>query len=318
MDQAIAPDQGLPRAEPDLQPRSFDLIYVGPLRPALGGTQMVCTALLNRLAARGHRIRTITARSPEFGPEIIGRWLHPDIEATSIEMSHIDVLLGYRSEANPSGLERESYFRMQSQRVRTVLGPMISRRRPDLVVIGRESFIHGMPEFLRAQGIPGLLMTHGAAGAVVHGHYRDDLIRPLLESMAEIDGIVAVARHMGEGLEPLGLRHVAVIPNPVNVELFAPRTPDRDLRARLGNTPDDVVVYHASNLTAVKRPLDLIRAVALAMRQNHTIRLIVVGDGPLGAEARIQCGVEGIEDRVRFEGWIDNEAAIWTAGLVSP
>ncbi|MCP4330272.1 MAG: glycosyltransferase family 4 protein [Alphaproteobacteria bacterium] len=287
--------------------RRFDLVYVGPLRPALGGTQVVCTALLSRLARHGHRVRTISARSTDFVRKPIQSGLHPDVESVWFEMSHIDIFLGYQSEANPFGLDREAYVRTQSQHIRDVLGAMISERRPDLVVIGRESFLHGIPEFVHGRGVPCLLLTHGAAGAVVHGRYRDDLTRPLLNGMAEVDGIIAVAQHMGDGLRSLGLPHVTTIRNPVDVELFAPRPRNTDLRTELGIGPEDFVVYHASNLKAVKRPLDLIAAAARAVRQNRNIRFLIVGDGPLGSEMMALCRAMGIEDRVHFEGWVEYE-----------
>jgi glycosyltransferase involved in cell wall biosynthesis len=287
--------------------KRFDIVYVGPLRPALGGTQMVCTTLLNRLAKRGHRIRTISPLTPDLPRKPIGCCLHPAIEAASFEMSHIDILLGYRSEVNPFGLDHEAYYRTQSQHVHAILGPMISHRRPDLIIIGRESFICGLPEFVHVRSVPCLLLAHGAGGAIVHGRYREDLAKQLLEWMAQVDGIVTVARHMGKGLRSLGLSHVTTINNPVDAELFAPHPNDSVLRHELGIAAEDFVVYHASNLKAVKRPLDLIAAAAHAIRQDRNLRFLIVGDGPLKPEMVALCHTKGIDDRVRFEGWVANE-----------
>jgi glycosyltransferase involved in cell wall biosynthesis len=184
---------------------------------------------------------------------------------------------------------------------------MISHRRPDLIIIGRESFIYGLPEFVHVRGVPCMLLAHGAGGAIVHGRYREDLAKQLLESMAQVDGIVTVARHMGEGLGSLGLSHVTTINNPVDAGLFAPHPNDSALRHDLGIAAEDFVVYHASNLKAVKRPLDLIAAAANAIQQKRNLRFLVVGDGPLKPEMMALCHTKGIDDRVRFEGWVANE-----------
>ena len=101
--------------------RRLDIVYAGPLRPPLGGASVLGTLLLNRLAERGHRIRTISPLTPDFFKKPIQHGLHQAVEHTWFEMPHIDVHLGYLSEVNPPGSGRDLYFQIQSQRVRDLL-----------------------------------------------------------------------------------------------------------------------------------------------------------------------------------------------------
>lgn len=78
-------------------------------------------------------------------------------------------------------------------------------------------------------------------------------------------------------------------PHCVDNAFFAKRaTPQAgaDLRERLAIAPDAKVVLFAGKLIPLKRPLDLIKAVASVRSEGHSAHVIVAGSGPLENELR--------------------------------
>jgi glycosyltransferase involved in cell wall biosynthesis len=88
-----------------------------------------------------------------------------------------------------------------------------------------------------------------------------------------------------------------------------------DLDARVRSTSDkrdgdDFVAGWAGRLTAVKRPLDLIRVVA----KVDGCTLVLAGDGELRADAERLASELGVDERVRFLGYVD-DVGDWYATL---
>jgi glycosyltransferase involved in cell wall biosynthesis len=122
-----------------------------------------------------------------------------------------------------------------------------------------------------------------------------------------VDLIVTVASYLADGLRRLGFSHVVTIPNAIDVEQFVPRPRDAALAQDLGLRREDVVVVHASNLTPLKRPLDIVASAEDALRSHPDLMYVVVGDGALRAPMEAACAAAGITPRFRFTGWVDYE-----------
>lgn len=89
------------------------------------------------------------------------------------------------------------------------------------------------------------------------------------------------------------------IPHGINISEFCPaENPTRDYLLFLGR------------LVADKGPDLLIRAVAECQTRGQTIRLVLVGDGPLRQDLESLAGKLGIKDQVRFMGGIPSENTV--------
>jgi N-acetyl-alpha-D-glucosaminyl L-malate synthase BshA len=100
---------------------------------------------------------------------------------------------------------------------------------------------------------------------------------------------------------------IEVIPNFVDTEHFAP-APVRD-RAHLGrHFPETVpgdedapVLFHVSNLRAVKRVIDLVEVLA-RVRKERPARLVLVGDGPERPSVEARAEALGVTGSVALVG----------------
>jgi glycosyltransferase involved in cell wall biosynthesis len=91
--------------------------------------------------------------------------------------------------------------------------------------------------------------------------------------------------------------HTHVLPNGVDTARFHPRLDRAALRARWGFSPDAVVVGFAGSLKPWHGLDTLIEAVALLRADVPSVRVLVVGTGPLEAQVRARVAALGL-DRV--------------------
>jgi glycosyltransferase involved in cell wall biosynthesis len=124
-----------------------------------------------------------------------------------------------------------------------------------------------------------------------------------MEAVRSADGIVAVSRDLSETLIRLGVKpdKVRTIYDGVDRRLFHPGDKAQE-RAILNLSPEEKAILFVGNLVPVKAVDVLIRASAEPMRVDSTIRLVIVGQGPLRTELKRLAQELGIVDRVRFVG----------------
>jgi glycosyltransferase involved in cell wall biosynthesis len=81
-------------------------------------------------------------------------------------------------------------------------------------------------------------------------------------------------------------------------------------------SPDEVVILFCAKLQPWKRPMDLLRAFALlSPEQRLKARLIFAGDGHLRGDLEREAVSQGITDRVRFLGFVNQSQlpAVYTS-----
>ena len=184
---------------------------------------------------------------------------------------------------------------------------LIRRRRPDVAIAGRESFVWYVPEVARKHGIPVVAYAHGSTThGMVNGTYTKEFTEGLVERFRRADLVVTPARHMAESLRRLGIEDVRVVRNPVDPVLFRPSGRDQELANFLGIRRDDIVVAHLSNMIPVKRTLDIVAAAVSALERDPRLLFLLVGEGPLRAEAEAACIEARISERFRFVDWVDH------------
>jgi glycosyltransferase involved in cell wall biosynthesis len=279
--------------------RRLDILYVGMLPPHPGGSGISWSQVLRGLAGNGHRVRTlapITQAALDAGDDFAAA--HPELEVARFVVPHF-----YTGPNVPATAEYRALERMQIEEKMTA---EIARRRPDVVISGRETFALHVPGLARRHALPCLQGIRGnTAIAMVNGSYPPDLASELLAEFRKASVLVSVARHMADGLERLGLGGTRVIPNSVDLAQFSSLAPDPALRRELGIADEDVVVMHASNLKAAKRPLDLAGSAVAALRCDPRLRYVVVGEGAHRRDMEAACRESGIAGRFRFAGWVD-------------
>jgi glycosyltransferase involved in cell wall biosynthesis len=278
----------------------LDILYVGTLPPHNGGTAIVGYLLLAGLASVGHSIRAIAPITPEALP--IGHKFsmrHP-----RIRISRYTVPFFNNSPDQPMS---QDYQNAEAAAIVRGFEAAISEKRPDLLIIGRETFAWHLPDLARSKNIASMLLIQGSGlFGMAHSFSLADRER-LVEKIGKVDLIVAVAKHLEGPMRELGLPRAVTIPNPVDLSKFFPAPKDAGLMARLGLQADRFIIVHISNLKELKRTRDILASARDVVRREPRATYIVVGDGPRREQMEAECGTLGIIDRFRFVGWVDHE-----------
>ena len=276
----------------------LDVLCAGPLPPQAGGSAIVCRDVLAGLARLGHRIRVIAPVTPDAvaGAEEVSEAM-PGVAVTRY---FVPSLLD--NAAVPPTAE---YRRVEGKRLGALLRTEIAQARPDVIVVGRETFVWYVPGVAGPRGIPTVMLVHGAPSrAILDGTYPRAMATKTLACFRKMSLVVAVAAHWASRLRTLGLSAVESLPNPVDLVRFAPGPKDPQLLASLEINGSDIVVALVCHMKLVKRPLDLVAAAAKALPGNRRLVYVVVGEGEGRAAMETACRSAGLRDRFRFVGWV--------------
>lgn len=187
----------------------------------------------------------------------------------------------------------------------------LRRSRPDLVhthtakagALGRLAALAVRPRPIIVHTYHGHVLE-GYFGRAVTAAYR--LAEKLLARVS--DRLVAVSEKTVDDLVRLGVaprERFAVIPIGLDLDPFLAldSEPDAEARRELGVAPGDVALVFVGRLVPIKRLDVLLEAVALALAEAPSLRLLVVGDGELRREHELLAEELGISERVRFLGF---------------
>jgi glycosyltransferase involved in cell wall biosynthesis len=279
--------------------RRLSLIYVGALPPHPGGGAISCAQILAGLVGRGHRVRALVPMTPEaLAAPVPGLGLH-SIEVTPITVPYFGVQAFVP--------DSDQYREAERRQVRELLPELIADERPDMLLSReRQSVTVGMTELARSHAVPWVLLSRGyPLVAILNGAYPALLASVALAEYATASLVITPANHMTEGLHRLGVPFAVTIPNAIDLGQFAPRAKPVALRHRLGIGEHDIVIVHAANLHRRKRPMDVIECAAESTQRHAGLRYVIAGDGALRGDLEAACRRLGVEEFVRFVGWID-------------
>ena len=140
--------------------------------------------------------------------------------------------------------------------------------------------------------------VHETGNVVLRLAYR------LLDKLADVTVFVtnaAMDRYRKERL--VSATRSVVIHNGIDLARFREVEESRHaIRRRLGVADDDLVLTAIGRLTPDKDYGNLLSAFEIAARQESRIRLLVVGDGELALQLRMEVRESSIHDRVDFLG----------------
>lgn len=275
------------------------ILYVGTLPPHNGGSAVLAYELIKGLAKRGHKINAIspiTKKALEAGDKF------------AKENKYIAIkryLVSY-FENSPDKPPSDQYRNIEGEQVRKEILNILSIEKPDIIIVGRETFAWYVPDIANEYSIPTVLLIQGATTfGILKQTIPGEISRDLLKQFQKVDLIVVVARHLKNNLFRLGLKNVKVIENTIDTVRFTPSPKDIGLLRELRIEDDSVVVAHISNLKPLKRPFDIICAASRALKENSKLVFVVVGEGNLRFEMEKKCRSENIQDKFRFVDWVE-------------
>jgi glycosyltransferase involved in cell wall biosynthesis len=279
--------------------RGLNILYVGTLPPHPGGSAISGAVLIEAFASAGHHVRALATMTAETrGTRDVFAESHPDVPVSRFQVSHFEI--------SPFTPPPEDELRREGEALRAALEEMLSAERPDVILMGRESFAWHVPDVAIAAKIPCVLRIAGTTTlGMLRGAFPDAQAKRLLENFQKAEWVVSPARHLAGYLRQCGLERVEVIPNSLNLERFFPQPKSTQLAGALRVSDGDIVVMHISNLKALKRPMDVVLCAERSLARKPGLLFVIVGDGPYRRLMEEECARRGISHRFRFTGWVD-------------
>ena len=100
---------------------------------------------------------------------------------------------------------------------------------------------------------------------------------------------------------------ISVLPGGVDLERFKPADDKGSIRGFLGLPEKDRILFTVRNLVPRMGLENLISAFRIVRKRYKDLLLVVGGEGPLGLSLKDQAKREGLDDFVRFVGFIPEE-----------
>ena len=182
----------------------------------------------------------------------------------------------------------------------------IRRWQPDLVHTHLiHADLHGQVA-ARLAGVPALSSVHSSHLFYVRQPYR---------SVASVPGrlagrTIAISHHVGRMLTGAGIvrpERLRVVHYGITVDQWTSTPAERaETRRAFGVEDGEVVIGIASRLFPEKGHDSLIRAVAMARREGHPLRLMIAGNGELSDELQALAKAEGLAEAATFLGFVSD------------
>lgn len=274
------------------------ILMTGPVPPHPGGGAISRGELSAGFAEAGHPVcvlAPITAEGLRGGDEYAA--LHPGVSVVRYLLSHFE-----KMPFRPPPPEFAEEERAQVERLFAIVAESF---RPDVVVVGRETFARYVPALAKQAGLPLVQLVRGSpTGHILRGEYPPDEADRLFTEFRKADRIIAVAEYLAEGLRARGLANVSAIPNAINLERFRPGLNREALRQELQIPRDASVVLAPANLHPRKRPADVLCAAERVLAARNDVVFVMAGTGVLRKQIESQSAELGLSSHFRFPGWI--------------
>jgi len=137
---------------------------------------------------------------------------HPNIGVTRFLVPYF--------ESSPNIAPSDEYRRLEREQIQESLTVLIANERPDILMIGRETFAWHVPDLARTYSLPCILLIQGGTTfGILMRTFPEATAQQLLEQFRKANLMVVVARHLAESLRQLGFSNIKVIPNPVDLHI---------------------------------------------------------------------------------------------------
>src|SRR3954469_6870331 len=162
-------------------------------------------------------------------------------------------------------------------------------------------------------------LVHTFHGHVLRGYFspRRSRAYALVERglAARTGALVAVSEQVRDDLVELGVaprERIEVIPYGFDLAGRVGGGERKRVRAELGGD-GELLVGWVGRLTAIKQPLDAIRTLALLREVGARVVLAVAGDGEERGPTEVLARELGVEDHVRFLGYVKDLRGLYAA-----
>ena len=211
-------------------------------------------------------------------------------------------------DTNPFQPKSASYLARQQREVLEHLRSALTEEPWDFVLIGRESFIPGIPTVARNHQIPCMSFVRGSMPQVLSGLHPDRrLAASILREAPQTERLFPVAEHLAASLKAAGYDNVRAVSNGVDTAMFSPAHRADFLLDNLAIPSTAKIVLHASNFKPVKRIDSIVSALRRVIEGDRNVYLLLVGDGPDRDAVLNQSRQLGIASKIVSPGWIANE-----------
>jgi len=218
-----------------------------------------------------------------------------------------------------SALQRDLSLRTDARAVRQVRR-LLRTQRPDVLhTHTAKAGAAGRIAAATAGGARPRVIVHEYHGHVLSGYFdsrRERVFRLVERGLAHVtDRLIAVSEEVRDDLVSYGVAPAAkfaVVQYGFDLDARTAAAPGARRRARdeIGVGPDAFVIGWIGRLTAIKRPLDLIRVAASV----DSAVLVLIGDGEDRPQVEALAASLGIGDRVHLLGY-RKDVADWYAAL---
>jgi glycosyltransferase involved in cell wall biosynthesis len=274
------------------------ILLAGPVPPHPGGGAISRAQLASGFARAGHEVCVVAPITPDGQDDDRFARAHPELRIVRYVLKRFD--------PSPFRPPTGEFLREEGDQVAPLVASLIGSFAPDVVVVGRETFARYVPRVTREYGVPAVLLVRGSpTGHILAGQFPTADAERLLAEFRKVDRIVAVARYLELGLRDRGFANVCHVPNAIDPAAFRRRPRSAHLLRRLGIPAGSSVVLVPANLHQRKRPGDVVRSAAIAVRENPHLVYVFAGTGVLREHVERQCGECGLAAHVRFLGWVD-------------
>jgi glycosyltransferase involved in cell wall biosynthesis len=266
----------------------------------VGGAALHVLQLAHEQARRGHDVVVVagTLAAGEESMEYVA-------DELGVELLRLPVL------------QRELSLRADTAAI-VALRRLIRSRRPDVLhTHTAKAGATGRLAALTSGGARPRAIVHTYHGHVLSGYFSrrwERVFRLIERTLAYASGtLVAVSDEVRDDLVRFGVapaRRFAVVPYGFDLPAWSDADDEsrRELRGEIGAGDDAFVVGWAGRLTAIKRPLDLIRTLRALLDAGVDALLVLVGDGEdradveaLAAELEVaeSCRLVGFQQSIR-------------------
>jgi glycosyltransferase involved in cell wall biosynthesis len=274
------------------------------IQSVIGGAERMLFEQSVRLARRGHEIHILTRRPPgdernRYGTERVTEHRYGVDTRNPLAFLCSALRRSRRlAESLADGLRFDVIHFHQPFSAAGVLASPRLRRLPKIY----SNYSLSFEEFVSRNPRP-----EGGLPRAVYGLNR--WLRKRLEMwvLRQCRTIIVLSRfsqqrlYDAHGIPPV---KTALIPGGVDTEKFRPAGDKRAIRRRLQLPAGRVVLFTVRNLVARMGLENLLRALAEARRRAPDLFLVLGGDGPLKPVLKELVAREGLEDSVRFAGFI--------------
>jgi glycosyltransferase involved in cell wall biosynthesis len=209
-------------------------------------------------------------------------------------------------------LQRPLSPRADTEAIRRLVG-ILRTRRPDVLhTHTAKAGATGRIAALLAGAARPRAVVHTYHGHVLSGYFSrrwETVFRRIEALLARATGtLIAVSDEVRDDLVAFGVAprdRFVVVPYGFDLPAWGPA--DEEARARvrgaLGLGDDTFAIGWAGRLTAIKRPLDLVRTLRAVLDEDVDAVLVLVGDGELRGETEALAHELGVAGRTRFAGF---------------